>query len=237
MKCGIAGTWHMSSNRLRILVIDDDPLICKLLKIILNAQSYVFDAVSTGCEGIEQSLSFHPDLVILELDLPDMDGKEVVCEIRKSLSIPIIVLTSRNQVEEKVAVLNAGADDYVTKPFYSEEFLARTQVALRRSMPGGKSVVFCHELVVDLIRCYVTVNGKNVRMTPVEYEIMKALAKQQGKTLTYSQLLEIVRGKTEKRDIAYLRTYIANMRRKIEADPVHPRYIINEPNVGYRLAY
>ncbi len=227
----------MHSNRLRVLVINNDSQISKLLRISFRAQRYEYDIVSTGRDGISCALKNLPDLVILDLELPDMDGKEVVREIRERLSILIIVLTSRDQDGEKVAALDAGADDYITKPFSMEELLARIRALLRRSMTiGTKAAVTCGGLVIDLVRCRVNVNGKKVNLSTIEYKILKALAQQNGKVLTHQQLLAIIKGTDEQvGDNHYIRQYISLLRQKIEENPAKPEYIITDVGHGYRL--
>lgn len=226
----------MLNNRPRILAVNNDPQISKLLRISFRAQRYEYDVVSTGQEGINRALKFIPDLVVVDLELPDMDGKEVVRAIRERLSIQIIVLTSRDEQQEKVAALDAGADDYITKPFSVDELLARIRAVLRRSMTiGTKSAVSCGGLVIDLVRCRVNVNGRKINLSPVEYRILKALAQQNGKAMTHRQLLEITRGTADQGDAHYIRQYISLLRQKIEENPTKPRYIITDIGVGYRL--
>lgn len=220
----------------RILVIDDEPQLRKLLKVSLNAHGYEHDEAFAGQEGIAKAAAFKPDLLIIDLGLPDMDGKEVVREIREWSQAPIIVLTARDQEQEKIEALDAGADDYVTKPFGMGELMARMRVSLRRAASsGGDSVLVCGDLVVDVVRRHVTVGGREVKLTPTEYELLKVLIQHAGRVLTQKQLLKAVWGASYSEDTHYIRVYIGQLRRKIEDNPTQPRYIITESGVGYRL--
>jgi two-component system KDP operon response regulator KdpE len=220
----------------RILVIDDEPQIRKLLKVSLAAHGYVVDEAPTGIGGIDRALELKPDLILLDLGLPDVDGKEVVSQIRTFSQAPIVILTVRNQEAEKIEALDGGADDYVTKPFSMGELLARIRVFLRRaaSIDDGP-VLACGDLVVDVALHTVAVEGKMVKLTPTEFEILKMLALHAGKVLTHRQLLKAIWGPEYMDDTHYLRIYIGQIRRKIERNPSQPRYIITESGVGYRL--
>ena len=230
---------YMTRNQFVVLVMDNDPAICKLLQKTFMDQGLGFHAVSTGKEGLDQAIELHPDLVILELDLPDIEGKEVIRKMRKDLSAPVIVLTSRDDDEEKIATLDAGAEDFITKPFNSGELLARVRAILRRCTFGGNSLVICKELRINLVRRRVAIKNKLVRLTPAEYSILEALAKQQGRVLTYPQLLEAAKSKTKMKNEHpkhCVQVYVAQLRRKMADDPANPRYIITEYGIGYRLA-
>ena len=221
---------------MKILIADDEKEIRHLLQVALAAHGYMVEAVSLGQDAVQQTAMYQPDLLILDLGLPDMDGKEVVRKIREWSKIPIIILTVRDQEQEKIEALDLGADDYVTKPFSTGELLARVRVCLRH-IPGvpEKQVITSGDLVIDLAAREVKVNHQTVRLTPTEYEIMKLLAQNEGRVLTHRQILTKVWGMQYSRDTHYIRIYIGQLRRKIEADPARPQHIITESGVGYRL--
>lgn len=220
----------------RVLVIDDEPQIRKLLQVSLKAQGFFVEEAPTGRDGINKAAVFKPDLLIVDLGLPDMDGKEVIREIREWSTVPIIILTARDQEQEKIEALDYGADDYVTKPFSMGELMARMRVCIRRTVPiENEPVVHCGDLTIDFVQRRVLVKEHEVRLTPTEYEIIKILAQNAGKVLTHKQLLKAVWGNSYGEDTHYVRIYIGQIRRKIEADPAQPRYIITESGVGYRL--
>ncbi|SDF13683.1 response regulator [Sporolituus thermophilus] len=226
----------MTEKRLRILVVDDEPQIRKLLKVSLGAHGYEFDEATTGADGVVRAATFKPDLIIIDLGLPDMDGKDVVKAIRDWSQTPIIVLTVRDQEQEKIDALDAGADDYVTKPFSMGELMARMRVSLRRAASSEtEPVLSCGDLVIDLVGRRVSVGGREIKLTPTEYELIKVLAQHRGRVLTHKQLLKAVWGSTYVEDTHYIRVYIGQLRRKIEENPAQPRYIITESGVGYRL--
>ncbi len=226
----------MSDAGRRILIIDDEPQIRKLLRVSLKAHGYDVDEAEIGQEGIRRTAIFKPDLVILDLGLPDMDGKEVILTIREWSNIPIIILTARDQEREKIDALDAGADDYITKPFGMGELTARIRVSLRRvDGAGDDPVITCGDLSIDLAQRRVTVSGREVKLTPTEYDIIKTLAQHAGKVLTHKQLLKLVWGNQYSDDTHYIRIYIGQLRRKIEDNPTQPRYIITESGIGYRL--
>lgn len=225
----------MSNKGTRILVIDDEPPIRKLLRVSLDAHGFCVDEADTGLDGLSKTATAKPELVILDLGLPDIDGKEVVRRIREWSQVPIIVLTAHDQEQEKIEALDAGADDYVTKPFSVGELLARIRVSLRRvSSVDQEPVITCGDLVLDMPQRRVTVAGVEVKLTPTEYDILRVLAQHRGKVLTHRQLLKVVWGDAYE-DTHYTRTYVGQLRRKIEADPTQPQYIITESGVGYRL--
>jgi two-component system KDP operon response regulator KdpE len=226
----------VTDKGLRILVIDDEPQIRKLLRVSLGAHGYEIDEAATGVEGINRVAIFKPDLVIVDLGLPDMDGKAVVKAIREWSQTPLVVLTARDQEQEKIEALDAGADDYVTKPFSVGELMARMRVSLRRSAASEhEPVIACGDLVVDLLQRRVTVEDREIKLTPTEYELIKVLAQHRGRVLTHRQLLKAVWGTAYNEDTHYIRVYIGQLRRKIEANPTQPRHIITESGVGYRL--
>lgn len=220
----------------RILVIDDEPQIRRLLRVSLSAHEYqVFEAAS-GQEGLNQIAMHRPDLVILDLGLPDQDGLEIIQQLREWSKTPVVILSAREHESEKIAALDAGADDYVTKPFSMGELLARIRAALRHAtgLPD-EPVISLGNLTVNFAERVVTVNKIEIKLTPTEYELIKILAKNTGKVLTHRQLLRDVWGPAYERENHYLRIYIGQLRRKIEQDSSLPRHIITEPGVGYRL--
>ena len=226
----------MIEHDLPILIIDDEPQIRKLLRVSLEAHGYVLTEASTGKDGIQQAAMSHPALIIVDLGLPDMDGKEVVRSIRDWSQSPIIILTARDQEQEKIATLDAGADDYITKPFGMGELLARMRVCLRRTAaPDTSPILACGSLSVDQLQRRVTVDGHEVKLTPTEYDLIKVLIQHAGRVLTHKQLLSAVWGNAYNEDTHYIRVYIGQLRRKIEKDPTQPRYIITESGIGYRL--
>lgn len=220
----------------RILIVDDEPQIRRLLKVSLTAHGYDVDECQNGQEGINRAAVFKPDLILLDLGLPDMDGKAVVEAIREWSKVPIVILTARDQEKEKIAALDAGADDYVTKPFSMGELLARLRVALRHAVTVENSPVLrCGELVIDLVARHVTRSDQEIKLTPTEYEILKILAQNVGRVLTHKQLLKAVWGNAYNEDTHYIRVYIGQLRRKVEENPSQPKYIITESGIGYRL--
>lgn len=226
----------MSEKGMRILVIDDEPQIRKLLKVSLTAHGYHIDEAATGQDGINRAALFKPDLIVLDLGLPDIDGKEVVKRLREWSAIPIIILTARDQEKEKIDALDAGADDYVTKPFGMGELMARMRVSLRHVANSDEEpVITCGDLSIDLAQRRVTIGQREVKLTPTEYDIIKVLAQNAGKVLTHKQLLKAVWGNAYDEDTHYIRVFIGQLRRKIEENPTQPRYIITESGIGYRL--
>lgn len=227
----------MADKGARILIIDDESPIRRLLKVGLSAYGYELAEAASGRQGIQEAAFFHPDLIILDLGLPDLDGLEVVKRLREWCQAPIIILSVREQETDKIQALDAGADDYVTKPFGMGELLARIRVALRHAaQKEDEPVLTLGGLTVDLARRLVLVEGEEVKLTPTEYEILKSLATHAGRVLTHRQLLRTIWGPEYEGETHYLRVYIAQLRRKIEPDPTRPRYILTEPGVGYRLA-
>jgi len=225
----------MKETTLRLLVVDDERPIRRFLRTSLGGQYTVLEA-ATGEEALAVTVSGHPDAIILDLGLPDMDGLEVARRLREWTHIPIIVISVRDREEDKIAALDAGADDYLTKPFGVGELMARLRVALRRSaLPCGEPVFRTDGLVVDLARRSVMVNETTVSLTPTEYDILRVLIQHAGKVLTHQQLIRLVWSSEHEADAHLLRVNISNLRRKIEADPIRPRYLQTEPGVGYRL--
>jgi two-component system, OmpR family, KDP operon response regulator KdpE len=217
------------------LVIDDEPQIRRLLRVMLEANGYtVFDAVN-GNEGIVQAAQCRPDIILLDLGLPDMEGVEVLKRIREWSRVPVIILSVRDREDDKIAALDAGADDFVTKPFSSGELLARLRTTLRRSQPQAETVVFqSGQFEVDLAARIVRKNGTEVKLTPTEYSLLRLLVVHAGKVLTHRQLLTEVWGPNAVGQTHYLRVHIAHLREKLEDDAAQPKLIITEPAVGYR---
>lgn len=226
----------MSDEGARILVVDDEHQIRRMLITALGAHGYTIAEASSGREGLSQALIFHPDLVVLDLGLPDMDGMDVIRAFREWSITPVIVLSVREREGDKIGALDAGADDYLTKPFSMGELLARIRVALRRTPGADNSPLLTFPgLSVDLARRTVLVKGEELKLTPTEYEILKYLALHAGRVVTHGQLLRAVWGPNYQEETHYLRVYIGQLRRKIEDDPSRPRYITTEPGVGYRF--
>ena len=221
----------------RILVVDDEPAILRAVRTNLTAHGFQIETAESGQQA-RALLAWHPDLILLDLALPDVDGVELCREIRSYSSTPIVVLSARTAERDKVAALDVGADDYLTKPFGVDELLARIRVALRHAArPGaGAAPIFrTGGLEMDFERRRVTVDGKDVRLTPTEYELLKALATHPDKVLTDRMLLQQVWGPAYGDEGHYLHVYVARLRKKIEPDPQAPRYLMTEPGVGYRL--
>ncbi|OPZ74120.1 MAG: KDP operon transcriptional regulatory protein KdpE [Firmicutes bacterium ADurb.Bin456] len=220
----------------RILVIDDEKQIRRLLKVALTSYGYTVEEASFGQDGLNKAATYRPDLILLDLGLPDLDGLEVIRKLREWTRTPVIILSVKEQENDKIAALDNGADDYVTKPFGMGELLARIRASLRHNGPAGEEPVLSFgELVVDLAGRRVTVGEKEVKLTPIEYDLLRNLAACAGKVLTHKHLLRAVWGPAYENDTHYLRVFIGQMRRKIEADPARPKHIITEPGVGYRL--
>jgi two-component system KDP operon response regulator KdpE len=217
------------------LVIDDEPQIRRLLRVTLEANGYtVFDAVN-GNDGIVQAAQCRPDIILLDLGLPDLDGVEVLKRIREWSRVPVIVLSVRDREDDKIAALDAGADDFVTKPFSSGELLARLRTTLRRSRPQSAEAIFrSGNFEVDLAARIVRKNGVEVKLTPTEYSLLRLLVVHAGKVITHRQLLTEVWGPNAIGQTHYLRVHIAHLREKLEDDAAQPKFIITEPAVGYR---
>jgi two-component system KDP operon response regulator KdpE len=226
----------MNEIGFRVLVVDDERAIRRYLHAALNAHGYIIYEAVSGQEALSAAAAEHPDLIILDLGLPDIDGVEVTRQIREWSQVPIIILSVREQERDKVAALDAGADDYLTKPFSTGELMARIRVALRRFTQTGTEPVFASgELSVNLSRRLVTIKGKEISLTPTEYDLLRVLVQHPGKVLTHRQLLQKVWGNAYETEAHLLRVNMSNLRRKIEPDPTRPRFIITEPGVGYRL--
>jgi two-component system KDP operon response regulator KdpE len=220
----------------RILVVDDEPQIRRFLSASLNSHEYTVIEAHTGNEAIRLCTTAQPDLVILDLGLPDMDGREVLSRIREWSRVPIIVLSVRFDEQDKIDALDRGADDYVTKPFGMGELLARMRTALRHRVGTSEEAPLFTSggLAVDLTRRVVTVEGQEVRLSRKEYEVLRTLVKHAGKVVTHQQLLREVWGPAHVNETQYLRVYVGQLRQKIERDPTQPRHLITEAGVGYR---
>lgn len=223
-----------------ILLVEDDPEIRRWLRVILEAEGYRLLFAETGAQGVIEAAARQPDLILLDLGLPDLDGVEVIRRVRGWTNTPIIVISARGQEKDKVEALDAGADDYVSKPFGVSELLARLRVALRHAatvQSGPEPTRFKNGgLEIDLAARLVRVDGREVHLTPIEYKLLTALARQPGRMLTHRQLLKEVWGPNFIEHHNYLRVHMSQLRRKIESQPARPRYILTEPGVGYRLA-
>lgn len=219
-----------------VLVIDDEVQIRRLLKVCLEANGYRVVEAATGQEGITAAAQYPPDVVILDLGLPDLDGVAVLKRLREWSRVPVVVLSVRDREEDKIAALDNGADDYVTKPFSTGELLARLRVAQRHAVPASDTTVFhSGPIEVDLAGRLVKRNGKEVKLTATEYSLLRLFVRHAGKVLTHRQILREVWGPNSTEQTHYLRVYIAHLREKLEADPANPRLITTEPGVGYRL--
>lgn len=222
-----------------ILVIDDEPQIRRYLRVSLEAHDFRILEASDGKEGLRQAALEKPDLVILDLGLPDMDGQEVIKRLREWTKVPVVVLSVRADEADKIAALDAGADDYVTKPFGTGELLARIRAALRHVIGAstGQAVFTIGPLKVDLEKRQVTLNGEAVKLSPKEYDLLRLLVQHAGKVLTHRFILRQVWGQAHEQDVQYLRVFARQLRQKIEADPARPQLLLTEPGIGYRLSY
>jgi two-component system KDP operon response regulator KdpE len=219
----------------RVLVVDDEPQILRALQTNLRGAGYEVDTAATAEAALAAAAMRPPDAVILDLVLPDRSGTEVCRELRTWSSAPVLVLSVVGDEPEKVAALDAGADDYIEKPFGIEELLARLRAVLRRAGPSGGPVLEIGELVVDLDKRSVAVSGRPVSLTPHEFELLRVLAQNEGKLMTHPAILREVWGPAYGEESHYLHVYISQLRRKIEDDPARPRYLLTEPGAGYRL--
>ncbi len=231
----------MPGEKELILLIEDEPQMRRFLRITLQSQGYRLVEAATAQEGLMQATTRNPDVVLLDLGLPDLDGLEVTRRLREWTLTPIIVISAREQEQDKVKALDAGADDYLTKPFNAGELLARIRVALRHAVrrnAGQHEPVFTlHNLRVDLAQRQVFVDNKEVHLTPIEYKLLMVLIRHAGKVITHRQLLQEVWGPAHVNEVQYLRVYMTQLRHKLEADPARPRFLMNEPGIGYRLKY
>ena len=220
-----------------ILIIEDEASLRRFLVPTLVNSDYQVLTASTGTDGLAMARDHNPDLVLLDLGLPDLEGGQVLRTLRQWSQKPIIIISARAQEQDKVQALDAGADDYLTKPFGAEELLARIRVALRHATqaPADSPVLHCGALKLDLERREVSLDGAPVRLTPLEYRLLEALAQRAGKVATHAQLLNEVWGPVGEGQTHYLRIYMGTLRRKLEPDATRPRYLLTEPSIGYRL--
>ncbi len=220
----------------RVLVVDDEPQLARALAINLRARRYEVDVAGAGAAALALAAERHPDVVILDLGLPDVDGMDVIRGLRGWSEVPIIVLSARQDSADKVEALDLGADDYVTKPFGMDELLARLRAALRRgSVDDDVPVVSTDAFTVDLGARRVVRGGQDVRLTPTEWHLLEILVRNTGRLVSQRQLLQEVWGPAYGRETNYLRVYLAQLRRKLEPDPARPRYLVTEPGMGYRF--
>jgi two-component system KDP operon response regulator KdpE len=231
----------MPESKELILLIEDEPQMRRFLRITLLSNGYRLVETETGAEGLLQAASRNPDVVLLDLGLPDMDGIEVTTRLREWTQTPVIVISAREQEQDKVKALDAGADDYLTKPFDAGELLARIRVALRhalRQRSGRQEPVFSlYNMRVDLAQRQVFLDDREVHLTPIEYKLLTTLIRHAGKVITHRQLLTEVWGPAHVNEVQYLRVYMTQLRHKLEADPARPRFLMNEPGIGYRLKF
>lgn len=226
----------MTETGQRVLIVDDEISIRRYLRAALGARGFTIYEAAGGQEAIQAVLAHRPDLIVLDLGLPDIDGIEVTRQLREWSQIPIIILSVREAETDKIAALDAGADDYLTKPFGTGELMARMRVVMRRlSGQADEPVLQVGSLCMDLSRRLVTVSDAEVSLTPTEYDILRLLMQNAGKVITHRQLLRQVWGTTYEGEMHLLRVNISNLRRKIEPDPTRPHYLLTEPGVGYRL--
>jgi len=227
----------MTDKGARIMIVDDEQQIRKLIRVSLTAYGYdVFEA-QTGEEALRQVALIHPELIILDLGLPDIRGQEVVKRVREWSNVPIIVLSVCNRDTDKINLLDSGADDYITKPFSMGELFARIRVCLRHlAKTEDEPIIKIGNLTLDLVFRRITVDGEEVKLTPIEYDILKQLAINAGRVVTHRQLLSTIWGKKYEAESQYLRVYIGQLRRKIEKSSAQPKLILTEPGVGYRLS-
>jgi two-component system KDP operon response regulator KdpE len=226
------------SSQPHVLVIDDEPQILRALRTILTAKHFRVSVASRGEEGLALAAAESPDVIILDLSMPDMDGVEVCSRLREWTQVPIVVLSVRDSERDKVMALDSGADDYLTKPFGIEELLARLRVALRHStqtMGSKKAIVTAGPLNIDLVQHIVTRDGMEVKLTATEFKLLAYLAANAGRVLTHRAILAAVWDPADIDRVEYLRVYIRQLRKKLESDPEHPRFILNEPGIGYRF--
>jgi two-component system KDP operon response regulator KdpE len=219
----------------RVLVVDDEPQILRALRATLHGAGYTVDVAATAEEALTAAASHPPEAVILDLVLPDGNGTDVCRELRSWSDAPVIVLSAVGEERQKIAALDAGADDYVTKPFSVDELLARLRAVLRRRTSEQEPVVTIGDLEIDIAQRIVTVRGERVKLSPHEFDLLRVLAQNRGKLLTHSALLREVWGPAYQVEAHYLHVYVSHLRKKIEPDPSSPRYILTEPGAGYRL--
>lgn len=226
----------MTAPKIRILVVDDEPQIVRALRINLNVRGYDVATAASGAEALRTAANFHPEIVLLDLGLPDFDGIDVIAGIRGWTDVPIVVLSARTDSADTVEALDAGADDFVTKPFGMDELLARLRAALRRGPQAtSEAVVETDSFTIDLAAKTVTRRGENVHLTRTEWGVLELLARNRGKLVSQREILQTVWGPRHERETHYLRIYLGQLRQKLEDDPSHPRHLLTETGMGYRL--
>jgi len=219
----------------RVLVVDDEPQILRALQMKLRAAGYAVETAATAKDALMKAAMRPPEAIVLDLLLPDGRGTDVCRELRGWSRVPILILSAVGEESEKIDALDAGADDYVTKPFSGDELLARLRAALRRVRPTTDPVIEIDDLRIDLDKRLVTMKGRAVSLTPIEYDLLRLLAENEGKLMTHPTILREIWGPAYREESNYLHVYVSHLRRKIEPDPARPRYIHNQPGVGYRL--
>jgi two-component system KDP operon response regulator KdpE len=229
----------MADSLARIMIVDDEPQIRRFVRASLTAHGYDVVEAESGTEALRKATVDKPDVIVLDLGLPDIEGTEVTRRVREWSKVPIIVLTVRNREADKVEALDRGADDYVTKPFGMGELMARIRAALRRRLQesGAEPVFRSGGLVVDLVQRVVTLDGRELRLSPREYDLLGLLVRHAGRVVTHQQLLREIWGPAHEHETQYLRVYVGQLRQKLGDDPSQPTYIVTEPGVGYRLRY
>lgn len=230
----------MAENKELVLLIEDEPQMRRFLRVTLQSHGYRLIEAAGGREGLVHATTRNPDVVLLDLGLPDMDGLEVTKRLREWTNTPIIVISAREQEQDKIKALDLGADDYLTKPFNAGELLARMRVALRhaaRESAPQSPVFVLQNLRVDLAHRLVFLDDKEIHLTPIEYKLLTVLVRYAGKVVTHKQLLTEVWGAAHADEVQYLRVYMTQLRHKLEKDPARPRFFMNEPGIGYRLKY
>jgi len=219
----------------RVLVVDDEPQILRALQLKLRTAGYAVETAATAAEALMKAAVRPPEAIILDLLLPDRNGSDVCRELRTWSSVPIVVLSAVGEEAEKIAALDAGADDYVTKPFSGDELLARVRAQLRRAAPASRPVLEVGELRIDLEKRLVTMAGQPVALTPIEYDLLRLFAANEGKLLTHPAILRAIWGPAYGEESNYLHVYVSHLRRKLEPDAARPRYLLTQAGVGYRL--
>jgi two-component system, OmpR family, KDP operon response regulator KdpE len=222
-------------SRARVLVVDDEPQILRAIQMKLRGAGYAVETATTAQEALAKAAMRPPEAIILDVLLPDGRGTDVCRELRTWSTAPILVLSAVDEEKEKIEALDAGADDYVTKPFSGDELLARLRAALRRTRPSSQPVIEIGDLRIDLDKRLVAMEGRSVSLTPIEYDLLRLLAQNEGRLLTHPTILREIWGPAYRQESNYLHVYVSHLRRKIEPDPARPRYIFNQPGVGYRL--
>ncbi|MBI5490377.1 MAG: response regulator [Deltaproteobacteria bacterium] len=229
----------MSEEGPRVLIVEDEPEVRRFLRTALDVQGFRVVEAATAKEGLAAATTYNPEVILLDLGLPDGDGIEITRKVREWSRVPIIVISARGREDDKVGALDAGADDYLTKPFGVNELLARVRVALRHAVqsasPGGDPVLEIGTLRIDQSRREVRIGEREVKLTPIEYRLLVLLARNAGKVLTHRQILREVWGPPYVGEVQYLRVFMAQLRRKVEAEPARPRLLLTEQGVGYRL--